>query len=66
MYVSLTRGFSILADFKFVSCGMKYIVGDDWKDLFDIVIVSARKPAFYNSCKPFRGIDSLTGESHLL
>eukprot|EP00041_Stephanoeca_diplocostata_P007008 m.96857 g.96857 ORF g.96857 m.96857 type:complete len:633 (-) comp16675_c0_seq1:476-2374(-) len=49
------------SDFRFVSCGMRYIVGDDWKDLFDIVVVSARKPAFYNSCKPFRGIDSLTG-----
>lgn len=26
----------------------------DWRDLFDCVIVSARKPDFYHSLRPFR------------
>lgn len=26
---------------------MKYIVGNDWRDLFDVVVVKARKPAFF-------------------
>lgn len=28
--------------------GMSYIVGKDWRDLFDIVIVQADKPGFFN------------------
>ena len=27
--------------------GMRYIVGADWRDLFDVVVVDARKPAFF-------------------
>lgn len=27
--------------------GMRYIVGDDWRDLFDVIITEARKPGFY-------------------
>jgi len=27
---------------------MKYLVGKDWMDLFDIVICNARKPKFFN------------------
>ena len=26
---------------------MKYIVGNDWRDLFDVVVVKARKPFFF-------------------
>jgi len=28
--------------------GMSYIVGKDWRDLFDVVIVQADKPSFFN------------------
>lgn len=28
--------------------GMRYIVGKDWRDLFDVVIVQAEKPSFFN------------------
>ena len=28
--------------------GMRYIVGKDWRDLFDVVIVQAEKPNFFN------------------
>lgn len=27
---------------------MNYIVGKDWRDLFDVVIVQADKPGFFN------------------
>ncbi|XP_035283357.1 5'-nucleotidase domain-containing protein 3-like [Anguilla anguilla] len=41
--------------FDFVDRGMKYIVGQDWRDLFDVVIVQADKPGFFNDRrKPFR------------
>lgn len=39
----------------FISKGMSYLTSsDDWMDLFDCVIVSARKPEFYRSYRPFR------------
>lgn len=35
--------------------GMKYLVGDDWRDLFDVVIVQARKPKFFTEhSRPLR------------
>ncbi|XP_051979309.1 5'-nucleotidase domain-containing protein 3 isoform X2 [Xyrauchen texanus] len=34
--------------FDFVDRGMNYIVGKDWQDLFDVVIVQADKPGFFN------------------
>jgi HAD superfamily 5'-nucleotidase-like hydrolase len=42
------------SDFEFVSAGMTYLVGNDWRSLFDEIIVSARKPSFYGSNRPFR------------
>jgi hypothetical protein len=27
---------------------MKYMVGENWIDLFDVVVVNARKPKFFN------------------
>ncbi|XP_066561326.1 5'-nucleotidase domain-containing protein 3 isoform X2 [Amia ocellicauda] len=43
--------------FDFVSRGMNYIVGKDWRDLFDVVIVQADKPGFFNDRrKPFRRV----------
>ncbi|GCB79703.1 5'-nucleotidase domain-containing protein 3 [Scyliorhinus torazame] len=41
--------------FSFVDKGMQYMVGQDWRDLFDIIIVQAEKPAFFNdNRRPFR------------
>ncbi|XP_051916575.1 5'-nucleotidase domain-containing protein 3-like isoform X1 [Hippocampus zosterae] len=43
--------------FDFVDRGMSYIVGSDWRDLFDVVIVQADKPGFFNDRrKPFRRV----------
>lgn len=33
--------------FDFVNKGMRYIVGADWMDAFDVVIVDANKPTFF-------------------
>ncbi|CAO3668137.1 unnamed protein product [Rhizopus stolonifer] len=39
----------------FISRGMSYLTSSgDWRDLFDCVIVNARKPDFYRSSRPFR------------
>ena len=27
---------------------MTYIIGPDWQDLFEVVVVNARKPKFFN------------------
>lgn len=44
--------------YNFVDKGMRYMVGKDWRDLFDVVIVQADKPHFFNDCiKPFRLLD---------
>ncbi|XP_028669086.1 5'-nucleotidase domain-containing protein 2 [Erpetoichthys calabaricus] len=44
--------------FSFVDKGMNYMVGKDWRDFFDIIIVQADKPHFFNDCiKPFRRLD---------
>lgn len=29
---------------------MKYMVGKDWREFFDVVIVQADKPHFFNDC----------------
>uniref|UniRef100_A0A665UVR8 5'-nucleotidase domain containing 3 n=1 Tax=Echeneis naucrates TaxID=173247 RepID=A0A665UVR8_ECHNA len=43
--------------FDFVDRGMSYIVGKDWRDLFDVVIVQADKPSFFNDRRrPFRRV----------
>ena len=35
--------------------GMKYMLGEDWLNLFDVVIVSAKKPNFFKAkAKQFR------------
>ncbi|XP_071584486.1 5'-nucleotidase domain-containing protein 3 [Heliangelus exortis] len=42
---------------SFVDKGMKFIVGKDWRDLFDVVIVQAEKPHFFNDKRrPFRKV----------
>ncbi|KAF6040466.1 NT5DC3 [Bugula neritina] len=41
--------------FPFINAGMTYMVGADWLDKFDVVIINARKPDFFISNKrPFR------------
>uniref|UniRef100_S4RRV6 5'-nucleotidase domain containing 2 n=1 Tax=Petromyzon marinus TaxID=7757 RepID=S4RRV6_PETMA len=44
--------------FSFVNKGMLHMVGEDWRELFDVIIVQAEKPAFFtDSAKPFRRLD---------
>ncbi|RKP27989.1 HAD-superfamily hydrolase [Syncephalis pseudoplumigaleata] len=41
--------------YEFVDRGLAYITGcKDWRDLFDVCIVNAMKPAFYRGRRPFR------------
>eukprot|EP00929_Paragymnodinium_shiwhaense_P055064 TRINITY_DN27609_c0_g1_i2.p1 TRINITY_DN27609_c0_g1~~TRINITY_DN27609_c0_g1_i2.p1 ORF type:complete len:571 (+),score=139.26 TRINITY_DN27609_c0_g1_i2:119-1831(+) len=47
--------------FWYVDAGMKRLVGDEWRDLFDTVIVQAGKPAFYTGDRPFREVSKRTG-----
>ena len=35
--------------YYYSDAGMQYMVGPDWLDLFDIVIVNARKPKFFHA-----------------
>lgn len=35
---------------------------DDWRDFFDVIIVSAGKPGFFTSGRPFRSIAQATGK----
>ena len=35
--------------FEIVNAGMCYMFGDDWRTLFDIIIVNARKPSFFSA-----------------
>uniref|UniRef100_A0A1B0CEL9 5'-nucleotidase domain-containing protein 3 n=1 Tax=Lutzomyia longipalpis TaxID=7200 RepID=A0A1B0CEL9_LUTLO len=51
--------------FQFVNTGMKALIGSEWKDFFDVVIVQARKPRFFTeTTRPFRLLDEKTG-THL-
>ena len=45
--------------------GMKYLMGNDWRDIFDVIIVQARKPKFFtDDSRPFRIFDPDQG-THL-
>lgn len=54
--------------FNFVDVGMHYMLQhtlpslgvEKWQDLFDIVMVNARKPNFYTSTAPFREYDPVS------
>ncbi len=35
--------------FEIVNAGMNFMLGDDWRSLFDVVIVSAKKPTFFTA-----------------
>uniref|UniRef100_A0A6B2L3Z5 5'-nucleotidase domain-containing protein n=1 Tax=Arcella intermedia TaxID=1963864 RepID=A0A6B2L3Z5_9EUKA len=47
--------------FYFVNGGMSFILGSDWLDLFDIVMVSADKPNWFTSSRPFRELHPKNG-----
>ena len=41
--------------FEIVNAGMSYMFGQDWRTLFDIIIVNAKKPSFFSAKnRPFR------------
>lgn len=46
--------------FRYVDKGMRYVVGDDWRQLFDAVVVRAGKPDFYTMERPFREVSTRT------
>ncbi|KAJ1981616.1 hypothetical protein H4R34_001998 [Dimargaris verticillata] len=47
------------SSFEFVDKGLSVVTGTaEWRDLFDVVIVSSGKPQFYNSRRPFRRIET--------
>lgn len=49
--------------FWYVDAGMKYVIGDHWRDMWDAVIVSAGKPRFYTeTARPFREVNRETGK----
>lgn len=44
--------------FETVDAGMSYIIGHNWRELFEVIIVQAGKPHFFtNNGKPFREVD---------
>mmetsp|Transcript_20985 Transcript_20985/g.34688 ORF Transcript_20985/g.34688 Transcript_20985/m.34688 type:complete len:606 (+) Transcript_20985:102-1919(+) len=46
----------------FVDAGMKYVIGEDWKDDWDAIITTAGKPNFYTAQnRPFREVCLKTG-----
>jgi len=48
------------SQFWYVDAGMSHKVGPDWRELFDVVIVSAGKPGFYTQNRPFREVSKRT------
>ncbi|ESO96260.1 hypothetical protein LOTGIDRAFT_147320, partial [Lottia gigantea] len=46
--------------FNFVDAGMRFMIGEDWREMFDVVITNARKPKFFNeTSRPFRELDEV-------
>lgn len=49
--------------FWYVDAGMKYVIGDQWQDMWDAVVVSAGKPRFYTeTTRPFREVNKETNK----
>lgn len=47
---------------RFVNCGMTLLLGNKWRDYFDVIIVQARKPRFFtDTTRPLRVYDEKTG-----
>ena len=54
--------FASNSPFWYVDAGMKHVIGDGWRNDWDVVIVSAGKPLFYTEeARPFREVSSVTG-----
>ena len=50
--------------FWYVDAGMKYVIGNEWMEMWDAVIVSAGKPRFYTeTTRPFREVNQDTGKA---
>ncbi|KAJ1742334.1 hypothetical protein LPJ55_002684 [Coemansia sp. RSA 990] len=50
--------------YQYINAGLTYMFGTrDWRALFDVVIVGARKPSWYLSHRPFRLVPTDTQES---
>ncbi|CAI5720658.1 unnamed protein product [Peronospora destructor] len=45
------------SSFSYINAGLRYMLGDDWRELFDVVIVNAQKPKFYTRRRAFRIVD---------
>lgn len=42
--------------------GMEHLIGQDWKEFFDVLIVQARKPRFFTDVsRPIRVFDEHSG-----
>ncbi|XP_049780560.1 5'-nucleotidase domain-containing protein 3 [Schistocerca cancellata] len=51
--------------YRFVNKGMELLVGQDWRDFFDVIIVQARKPRFFtDESRPLRLYD-IDNEIHV-
>ena len=45
------------SNFHFVDCGMRHMLGNDWQEAFDVVIVQAKKPNFFKiKSRPFKTV----------
>jgi 5'-nucleotidase len=40
---------------------MTYMLGNDWANSFDLVVVDARKPLWFSDGTAFRQVDKVTG-----
>jgi 5'-nucleotidase len=49
------------SDYNYSSGVLKYILGPNWKDYFDIIIVSAQKPNFFGEGTTLREVDEENG-----
>lgn len=47
------------SNYDFASLTAETCLGKDWQDLFDICVFYARKPGFFNGCRPFIKLDGL-------
>jgi len=49
------------SEYYYTECIMAYLIDKNWKDLFDIIIVSANKPRFFEEGTTLREVDLVTG-----
>ena len=48
------------ANFNFSNVGMEFLVGKDWCDFFELIIVKAKKPHFFtDDSTPLRVYDNV-------